>query len=395
MEHAAVALVLGSDDLLVEILRRVNSPTCLVRAAAVSKRWLRHASDPAFLRRFRARHPPRLLGFYVHENPLAELRFLPVSQDPELRSAVRRASYAVDNLGLLDCQNGRLLVRFYDEPSSFAVLSPLQGSPGMAVLTTPFGAGGRMGRLHLPPGMAVRAPSPDLYSVQLFMPNDGGHDGSVIAVEVLAEGMEARAGVHVLSGDVWKVVHDTASIKLPKPVSGIREILRPIDGKVYMVAEKGCKFILELDLATPRFSVIPLPDKVTTTLDNFRLSSGENGSGLVLVHAEGRLLSVWRHETNGAGAGAGWVLVHDKVPVREAFTRHQDVLVIAVSDGAEFVLLGLESRKVLMHVHLKSWTERVYDEMKPIPMYTIRAFPCMMVWPPVFPVLTEGNNQEY
>ncbi|GJN20976.1 hypothetical protein PR202_gb08419 [Eleusine coracana subsp. coracana] len=37
-----------------EILLRLDSPTWLVRAAAVCRRWLRRASDPAFLRRFRA-----------------------------------------------------------------------------------------------------------------------------------------------------------------------------------------------------------------------------------------------------------------------------------------------------------------------------------------------------
>ncbi|GJN16451.1 hypothetical protein PR202_gb03440 [Eleusine coracana subsp. coracana] len=47
--------VLGNDDLLGEILHRVDSPTTLVRAAAVAKRWLRVASGRVFLRRYRAR----------------------------------------------------------------------------------------------------------------------------------------------------------------------------------------------------------------------------------------------------------------------------------------------------------------------------------------------------
>ena len=59
---ALIGMVLGKDDILREILFRLGFTSCLVRAAAVSKRWLRHASDPAFLRRL---HPPRLLGFYL------------------------------------------------------------------------------------------------------------------------------------------------------------------------------------------------------------------------------------------------------------------------------------------------------------------------------------------
>jgi len=50
---AAVPAVLGDDDLLREILLRLAFPTALIRAALVSRRWLRHASDPAFLRRLR------------------------------------------------------------------------------------------------------------------------------------------------------------------------------------------------------------------------------------------------------------------------------------------------------------------------------------------------------
>ncbi|GJN19643.1 hypothetical protein PR202_gb06938 [Eleusine coracana subsp. coracana] len=57
--------VLDDDDLLGEILHRVDSPATLVRAALATKRWLRVASGRAFLRRFRKRHPPRLHGFYV------------------------------------------------------------------------------------------------------------------------------------------------------------------------------------------------------------------------------------------------------------------------------------------------------------------------------------------
>ncbi|OEL31515.1 hypothetical protein BAE44_0007465 [Dichanthelium oligosanthes] len=57
-----VASVLGDDDLLAEILLRLDSPTWLVRAALASTRWLHRASDPVVLRRFSARCPPRILA---------------------------------------------------------------------------------------------------------------------------------------------------------------------------------------------------------------------------------------------------------------------------------------------------------------------------------------------
>jgi len=61
----AISSVLGNGDLLREILLRLDLPTCLVSAAAVSKWWLRQASDPAFLRR------PRTLQ--VHWMPLTSM----------------------------------------------------------------------------------------------------------------------------------------------------------------------------------------------------------------------------------------------------------------------------------------------------------------------------------
>ena len=105
---AQISVVLGNDDLLREILLRLDFPTCLVRAAAVSKRWLRHASDPAFLRRL---HPPRLLGFYLDTRDSC-LRFIPFPQPPELPTVIR---YSIFDLGgvpghVSDCRNGHLIV---------------------------------------------------------------------------------------------------------------------------------------------------------------------------------------------------------------------------------------------------------------------------------------------
>ncbi|KAM0923565.1 hypothetical protein ACQ4PT_005442 [Festuca glaucescens] len=108
----AVSKVLG-DDLLVEILLRLGFPTTLVRAAAVCKRWLHHASDKAFLRRFRKLNPPRLLGFYI-EGFQGSPRFVPMlPQPPKLAGAVR----IVEGYGLCadkervvirDCRNGSI-----------------------------------------------------------------------------------------------------------------------------------------------------------------------------------------------------------------------------------------------------------------------------------------------
>ncbi|GJN19626.1 hypothetical protein PR202_gb06921 [Eleusine coracana subsp. coracana] len=124
------AWVLDDDDLLREILLRLDFPSCLVRAAAVSKRWLRHASDPAFLRRFRCLHPPRLLGLYVcpmgpissgpHQDLFPDSIFVPMPQSPaESAAVIRRGSFHfhlehdIFHNSMWDCRNGRLIIDSY------------------------------------------------------------------------------------------------------------------------------------------------------------------------------------------------------------------------------------------------------------------------------------------
>ncbi|CAL4969847.1 unnamed protein product [Urochloa decumbens] len=147
---SSVSLVLRSQDLLGEILLRVGFPTTLVRAALACKRWLRVASDPAFLRLFRARHPPRLLGFYATGcSRIGPAEFWPVRHPPELASAVARAASILDALpgcvtDIVDCRHGRLHVCF-SRGSGYSsngdgdgelevVLSPLQYPAGGAVM---------------------------------------------------------------------------------------------------------------------------------------------------------------------------------------------------------------------------------------------------------------------
>ncbi|XP_062223482.1 uncharacterized protein LOC133922254 [Phragmites australis] len=118
----AISLVLNDRDLLGEILLRLAFPAYLVRAALACKLLLRVASDPAFLRSFRDREPPRLLGFYANTFGLVTLglapEFWPVRHPPELASAVRRAASVFDDFfGLsrvTDCRDSRLLAGFSD-----------------------------------------------------------------------------------------------------------------------------------------------------------------------------------------------------------------------------------------------------------------------------------------
>nr|USI00685.1 F-box domain-containing protein [Oryza sativa Japonica Group] len=103
------------DDLLSEILLHLPPrPSSLPRASLVCKRWRRLVTDPAFHRRFRARHrnPPPLIG--VFEDYLGYPFFRSVLDPPDLiPRECFRLRLAEDEGGqwhFYGCRHGRLLL---------------------------------------------------------------------------------------------------------------------------------------------------------------------------------------------------------------------------------------------------------------------------------------------
>ena len=133
-EADPVSKVLG-DDLFAEILLRVGFPTTLVRAAAVCKRWFQHASDKAFLRRFRKLNPPRLLGFYIQRFQ-GYPRFVPVlPQPPELAAAARIVGGYSFSAGddIRDSRNGSVFTVPCSGRVSLGLHSPICPERAMAI----------------------------------------------------------------------------------------------------------------------------------------------------------------------------------------------------------------------------------------------------------------------
>ncbi|BAT13918.1 Os11g0454675 [Oryza sativa Japonica Group] len=91
--------VLTDDDLL-----HLSFPTTLV-----SRRWLRHSSNLAFLCCFRARNPPRLLGFYHTARQALSSQPQPSKLADVLRHRGRftfgGASSANDSVVIFDCRS--------------------------------------------------------------------------------------------------------------------------------------------------------------------------------------------------------------------------------------------------------------------------------------------------
>nr|TKW38696.1 hypothetical protein SEVIR_1G132500v2 [Setaria viridis] len=306
---ALVSVVLGNDDLLREILLRLIFPTTLVHAALIAKRWLRHASDPAFLCLFRARHPPALLGFYASQLDFSRPHIVPISQAPELTTAIHRASF----------------------PTATIYSSRTAGTDQLEVLD-----------LLQPTGGVVLIPPPppdcDCEADGIFLPDPG--DGG--------EGGEGVVAAQLITTDTVTAVY--------------AEVTPPARGKIYMATDTG--FVPVLDLAALGLSVLQLPNRYNNSMiqTNLNLLYREYDSKLFLIHAEGFMLSIWHHKEDGNGA-RNWVLVHDKIIVHEACIRHEHALLKGADDNLEYVFMWLEVSEVLVHILLKSRIEKVYDEL--------------------------------
>ncbi|KAL6646780.1 hypothetical protein ACP70R_015474 [Stipagrostis hirtigluma subsp. patula] len=379
---ASASAVFSNDDLLREILVRLGFPTFLVRAALVSERWLRHAADPTFLRRFRALHPPHLLGFYVDGIGTQRPPFVPVSQAPELAAAVSRCRFDdsfPELFRLIDCRNGRRLLFELscsrDANYRYAVLSPLRQAPSMVSLPLP------------PKTHPLDLPGPGYSHHAYFLPKD--EDDGVVFGFLCIFRVNVSAHVYVLQSGNW-VLRWTAETELSKAAAPWGFIMTTVRGKFYVVSLSG--YIIGFDLAASSLFVVKLPDAVRMDglRTNVKLLCGED-SRLFLVHGEGAQLSVWHHE-NHADAARDWILV-DTITVLEARNRGEDALVLAVGDNAEFVFVGLEASGIFICVNMRSRTETVHDVPMKCDMRSINILPNMMVWPPVFPALNEDHEQ--
>ncbi|CAN6244060.1 unnamed protein product [Urochloa humidicola] len=381
---SAAASVLGDDDLLREILLRLGVPTALVRAAAVSRRWLRCASDPTFLRRFRARNPPRLLGVYVSIPDAQRLRFVPLARGTELAAVVRRGSFDLgEGAGSVwDCRNGRLLT---DVNGRYVVYSPLHPERGTGTLPEPL--------------LPVEAYTLLYYFNDfLFYEN---RDDSVLCTSVTVMCTERQAWVHLsdLQAGVWGEGRYSDMIDIP--IQGSLRVCEHhallANRKLYMMCLPH--HIIGFDLPSTSSFCIELPDKVQYEyLESIGLSCAE-GSGFFLIHLKGFQICVWLHRTDHSSIGT-WKLI-DTICLQQAF-RHlvgltwdsmpHVIRVAAVGENADFVLLRIQHKLFYMHISSRA-VEEVY-EASPAHGSLYGVYPFKMPWPPTFPALNGGHDHD-
>ncbi|RLN08087.1 hypothetical protein C2845_PM11G17010 [Panicum miliaceum] len=338
--EAVIAAVFGSGDLLREILLRLDSPAYLIRAAAVSKRWLQHASDlPPPLPHAPLAPPPRLL---------------PSTCPPD------------DAVDVWDCRNARLLV--YDS-SEFTVCSPLHPDPN-------------------PPSTIGEAANRDL--IQKSLHEDSGDD--LLCTMVLFRCSDRRASVHLsdLQDGAWGEVRNSHIIELPEQLEGWNRWGNRIllaQGKLYMNCMAG--YILG---TWGRFTIHELvlyqaPERFTKWVPD------------CLINVREFKIHVW-HLTTDCASTDNWKLI-DTICLRQAFghladpTWHsQDALVHVdvAGDNDDFVFLRIEHRVFCVHIS-SSAVEKVCEPTQEYE-YLHGVYPFTMFWPPTFPVLNGGHDHD-
>uniref|UniRef100_A0A453LKY5 Uncharacterized protein n=1 Tax=Aegilops tauschii subsp. strangulata TaxID=200361 RepID=A0A453LKY5_AEGTS len=369
-----VSKVLEDDDLLVEILLHVGFPTTLVRAALVCKRWLGHASEPAFLRRFRKLHPPRLLGFYIDDRycdsaPPTFVRMLP--QPAELSAIVRRTNFSAYRRlspGMLDCRNGSVFTTLYTDKSALGVHRPLCHGGGLTIVPS-------LPRPLLPLGSSCT------FRQVLSKQGDGL---SYYYLYVESSNQEYRMHVYMMQDGSWRRHHLLDIGQLLRPRSKPKAVL--VGNKIYMAA--GPTNIVVLDLKTLSFSTVQLPQGVEhgsrgTTM----LSRAGDASGVYLIHVKEFQLRIWlRKEDN-------WLLV-DSICLHEMCANlrksdstikngHNVLLMDQVVDYGDFVFLQMGG--CVLHLDVRCRTLRKVYEYRSTHLGDIHPF--TMIWPPAFPTV--------
>ncbi|KAM0902343.1 hypothetical protein ACQ4PT_019380 [Festuca glaucescens] len=296
-----VSKVLDDDNLLREIIVRVAFPSDLVRAALVSKRWLGHASDPAFLRRFRKLHPLRPLGFYIATTSggMTAPRFVQMlPQHPELAAVCRRASFELDSF-IWDCSNGSVIIISEQDGNGLTsrVYSPLFPFRSMPVVP------------ELPPLDHV-TPANCTFEKLLFREGDGS---GLPYLWLLMQSINHGYTVHVymLQGGVWSK-HTSARTEFPYLPSEPKPLL--IDNKIYMAGALSrqnivladntrcvaaiLRGILVVDLKDSSFFTIQLAEGVEFLDRDVLLAKADDDSGVYLIHLKDLKLRIWLHSSS-------------------------------------------------------------------------------------------------
>uniref|UniRef100_A0ACD5TMM8 Uncharacterized protein n=1 Tax=Avena sativa TaxID=4498 RepID=A0ACD5TMM8_AVESA len=244
---APTTILTIGDDLLLEILVRLPSLPSLVRAAFACRNFL-HAvrSFPTFRPRFRALHPPPLIGLFLKHRDGDIPSFAPLRgrADPDSAAVVRRSDFFLTRLPddqgvwhINHCHDGYLLLHNWKN-RVFVAYNPLAGV------------------LHpIPrPPEAVR----DLHIIS--SPEE--RHGSFRLVSAHEDGLQVRPVVYSSDTGEWQVLPwvEAATINKDHPDND-KNCLPPTRGKLVNRRIYWTSYgrMIVLDTTTLQFSSMDLP----------------------------------------------------------------------------------------------------------------------------------------
>ncbi|KAL6615524.1 hypothetical protein ACP70R_037794 [Stipagrostis hirtigluma subsp. patula] len=373
------------EDLLLEIFLRLPSLPALVRAACVCRAWRRAvASSPTFRRRFRALHPPPLLGiFFDAATPVrrpAFPSFVPtLPSDRDQAAAVRGGDFFLTSLHdhpgettcwlMMDCHRGYVLLADCVS-ESFAVMNPLtRRIERLPVSSTLFPSFWDDKIHHLAPRLLCSDQDPASFRVLLLDHEESG----------------VRATVFSSDTGEWSIL---PSLEVDIPLLE-EEVNVQMNGILYWVCEDWRRLV-SLDTSAMDFSITELPHCLRWS--RFGISQTYDGTARI-VYADGLNVGVLVHTRDDDDGVEKWVLDRvvpmetelkrvlqdelydddDGVSELHVFAVHDDCVYLTTSALAEepqkpccFLSLCLETMK------LEKLCWRTYDSC---------VYPYIMAWP--------------
>ncbi|KAF2912540.1 hypothetical protein DAI22_10g019000 [Oryza sativa Japonica Group] len=324
-----------NDDLIQEILLRLPShPSSLPRASLVCKQWRRLVSDPAFLRRFRARHrDPPLLGVFKDElhHPVFRSVLDPPDLIPPDRFALRLDDYRAASL--LGCRHGLVLIFNYNT-CEFLVWDPVSGDRRRVAVPQELDGGER----SIMNGAVLCAAGDDGHV------HGGGFRSCHFKVVLIgASKMDGRIFASIYSS----VTGEWGDAIFTGPVSTIYYFGSPailVGNSLYWLLSVWGPHILEFNLETSTLAVIDgnWPQMNFSSDCHYCIMRGEDGNvGLAILSYRG--FQMWERKVTLGGA-AKWVLwktvkLHDILGLSSAVQREKTDIVGYSEDPNAFILV--------------------------------------------------------
>ncbi|CAL4907000.1 unnamed protein product [Urochloa decumbens] len=391
------------ENLILEIFLRLPSLPSLVRAAVSCRAFLAAVrSSPAFRSRFRALHPPPLLGFFFDSIGTDLPSFAPVRRrsDPDLDAAVRGSDFFLTRLPYHEdaspgweieecCQGYVFLINW--ETQQLASYNPLTGA--LDLLPTPPEkeiTDGFSGKISMDFFLLISDEAPRTFRVVSFC-----YGKSMMRTAIFSSG----------TGD-WQILPRWSPDPLMAQPSTKKYSLlvgKQVNGSLYWSHDRQ-PYQLVLDTATLQFTFIDLPEHLKGQGHSYMTGETKHGKPCIVSTTE-FTLSVWFRRASADGVEK-WMLdsviaLEEEVLQAtegsrddhffEKYSRddHYALKVLGILDG----IVYLSTYETFNRPGFPSWflsfcletrkLEKLFNKT-----FDNGAYPYIMAWPPSL----VGNN---